>query len=256
MGGEQGGDKPGIPAARGIRGQIFVWTGIVGGALTIVNHWSNFVPLADWMNRFTQYWTSALQGFWFAIGFVLNVTIENDIALPVSLYVFILLLSIGTIINKGIRKNFIENIVILMIGSTPIGIAIWAEMAIGNSALEIISYAVLFVLSLGSTFATLNIVLEGSARAKLYTYSITWLSLNSVLLPLVYFHPGMAVNRTALMLLPAFVIGAMFAILPNRSFSKHVAFILIGAAIILGLSEVSKRAGYFRTAATSMGVPF
>jgi hypothetical protein len=30
---------------REIRGQVLVWIGIVGGALTIVNHWSNFITL-------------------------------------------------------------------------------------------------------------------------------------------------------------------------------------------------------------------
>jgi hypothetical protein len=254
MGGEQSGDRPGNSVAREIRGQILVWIGIVGGALTIVNYWSNFVILDDSISLFTQYWALMLHRVWLLIGYISNVTIEKDIALTLSLYWFLIVLSAGTIIKAGIRSNIGENTLILIIGSTPIGIAIWAESFIGNSTLELISYAVLFILSVTSTILTLNIVLEGGVSAKLYTYFITWISLNSVLLPLARSHPRIAENLTAIMLLPAFVIGAMFVILPNRSFAKRVTFILIGVAIIFGLSEVSKRAGYLRTAATSIEV--
>lgn len=252
MGGEHSGDEPGISVAREIRGQILVWIGIVGGALTIANYWSNFVILADWMGLFTQYWSLALHRVWLLIGYIFNATIEKDVALTLSLYLFLILTSAGTIIVAGVRNNIGENAIILIIGSTPIGIAIWAERFIGNSTLEVISYALLFILSVISIIATLNIVLEGSVRAKLYTYFVTWLSLNSVLWPLAKAHPRIAENPTAIMLLPAFVIGAMFVILPNRSFVKHVTLILAGVAIIFGLSEVSKRAGYLRTAATSI----
>jgi hypothetical protein len=252
MGGGQSGDRPGISVARKIRGQIFVWTGIIGGALTIASQWSQFVKLAGWMHRFAEYWRLILNKFWFVIGFPFDVTIENDVALTLSLYVFLVLLSAGTIINTGLRKNIGENVVILVIGTTPIGIAIWAEMFIGESMLDVISFGALFVLSLVSTVVTLNIVLEGSMSAKIYTYSVTWFSLNTVLPPIVKTHPVIIENFTALMLLPAFVIGAVFVILPNRLFAKHVTFILIGVALIFGLSEVSKRAGYLRTAATSL----
>ncbi len=255
MGGEQSGDKPGIAVAREIRGQIFVWIGVVGGALTIVNQWSNFVTPADWMLRFTQYWTLVLHKFWLTIGMLFNTTIEKDVALTLSLYIFLLLLSVGAIIKNGIRENIYDNIVILIIASAPIGIAIWAETFIDHSVLEVISYAILFALSLLSTFVMLNIILEGGVRAKIYTYSITWLSLNSVLLPLVKSHPGITENITALMLLPAFIIGAIFGVLPNRWFVNRVTFILIGVAIIFGLSEGSKRAGYLRTVATSIQAP-
>ena len=255
MGGERSGDKPGISVAREIRGQIFVWVGIVGGALTIVNHWSAFATPADWMLRLTQYWTLMLHKFWLMIGMLFNTTIEKDVALTLSLYIFIILLSVGTIIKNGVRDNIYDNVFILVIGSAPIGIAIWAETFIGHSALEVISYAVLFVLSLLSTIATLNIILEGGVAAKIYAYSITWISLNSVLLPLVNSHPRIAENLTALMLLPAFIISAMFVVLPNRPFVKRVTFILIGVAIIFGLSEGSKRSEYLRTAATSMAAP-
>ena len=253
MGGGQSGDQPGIPAARKIRGHIFVWTGVAGGALTIASQWGHFITLAGWMQQFAQYWTLALHGLWFVIGFPFGATIDNDVALTLSLYVFLLLLCAGTVINAGVRKNIGENAVVLIMGSAPIGIAIWAEMFISESILDMISFSALLILSLASIVITLNIVLQGSISAKILTYSVTWISLNSVLLPLVKSHPGMAENITALVLLPAFVIGTIFVILPNRLLAKRVTFILIGVAIIFGLSEVSKRAGYLRAAATSLG---
>src|SRR5271166_1030561 len=49
---------------REIRGQVFVWIGILGALLTIIGHWSNFITLADWVRYPAGRWVELLHLFW------------------------------------------------------------------------------------------------------------------------------------------------------------------------------------------------
>ncbi len=101
---EQDTDRAGISLAREIRGQIFVWVGIVGGALTIVNHWSNFLSLADWTRWLANNWGSLTHEFWSFIGNSLGIHISRSASYVLSFMSFYISLSFGAVVLSGRRR--------------------------------------------------------------------------------------------------------------------------------------------------------
>jgi hypothetical protein len=73
---KQGNGKEGISLSREIRGQIFVWFGIVGISLTIVSKWEEFVHLADAIRWVVSHWTALITRFWQSLAGIFGIQIN------------------------------------------------------------------------------------------------------------------------------------------------------------------------------------
>jgi hypothetical protein len=303
---EQGAGKPAISVAREMRGQIFVWFGIVGGALTIVNHWSNFVTLADWMHWLVEHWTFMLNTVWNWLLSLLGIKFSKELASLLSLLVFYSGLTAGTVLLSDNKKNPIPDLKALGISFlfVPIFLVIILSLAIPLNYMadyfgiadanavhfirettivyKIFSFVttVLIMSPFGAFFLILNNNEIGYRRwlavasmGILITLNFR-LILNAMLFMGQNYDQAIFVNQDyerapdfsvasvhnlssfalAMVLITLIVIGPLvFA--PIRPLVKRINFILIGVAIIFGLSEVSKQVERLHEAAPQIEAP-
>jgi hypothetical protein len=97
--GEQRTDKPDISIARQVCGQILTWFGIVGGALTLANHLSNFITLADWMHSLASDFSEITYGFWNCLAKLLGFSIPRSLSPLLSFIFFCTGITVGTKLN-------------------------------------------------------------------------------------------------------------------------------------------------------------
>jgi hypothetical protein len=90
---------------RTLRGEIFIWIGIVGGALTLVNHWSNFITLADWTHWLVGHFSALMHSFWNVIASLAGIKITVDVSKVLTFFLSYLSLTFGTVIMAGYRLN-------------------------------------------------------------------------------------------------------------------------------------------------------
>jgi hypothetical protein len=224
-----------------IRGQIFTWIGIVGGALTIVNHWSNFITLADWMRWIADHWTVALHQFWTVLGQFFQIVIDREVALALSFLSFLAFLSLGTVIKYGRRsKVAVRFIKLSLLLIAVFGIAIFIFLITGSKNGVIFAPVVW-----GGILISWYISLEGKIATRIYTvvaYVLILLSLATL---------AGAAASVAPLILP-FVLSIPLVVCHTQVLAKRFTFMLIGVAIIFGLSEVSKLVERFRTGTTTV----
>src|SRR5215471_11207203 len=97
--GQRSTDKPRIPLARELCGQIIVWIGIVGGALTLVNHWGNFITLADWMHSPASHFSEIMYSFWNSLAKLLGFSIPRSLSPLLSFNFSYIGITVGTKLN-------------------------------------------------------------------------------------------------------------------------------------------------------------
>jgi hypothetical protein len=235
-----------------IRGQLFTWFGIVGGALTIVNHWSNFITLADWMHVLVQHWAEWLHGFWNLIGSIFGIRVSRQVASGLSITGFFLFITIGTIYRYG-RKNFnlkrsdtIHKIMLYISRTLVIIIPIDAVFSIIPE-----NYDNYFI-SIG-IFCIIYLNLNGvETLYRLYGSAIYLILLFSAL-PLLkmFLYADSPISIYAEIILSICVITSLvlpIVLAPPRPLIRRITFLLIGVGLILGLSEFSKFVEQLKTA--------
>jgi hypothetical protein len=94
-----------ISLKRELRAQVLIWIGIVGGALSIVNQWSNIITLAGWVNMLVTQFSVTMHNFWSFLGLWINVTVPPEVSKLLSLILFYISLTIGTIFMAGGRRR-------------------------------------------------------------------------------------------------------------------------------------------------------
>ena len=82
-----------------IPGQMLVWFGIVGGALTVVNNWSNFITLADWTHWLVIHFSEIMYRFWNDLANLLGYSVSRGLSLLLSFIFFYICITVGTKLN-------------------------------------------------------------------------------------------------------------------------------------------------------------
>ena len=246
-----------------IRGQFLVWFGIVGGMLTIVNHWSNFITLANWARWIIEHWGNLLYRFWEIAGNLINIHISKDEALSISLAIFSLSLYFGTMIQSkysgewsdwkyagkpfsGIRHNLFIALVLMA----------YLFLSESNSATNELHWLGINVASLVVALVILLIIyIRIWLRAmlmheKIYVFSV-FIIITLIFTP--YFSAYYRAQENHVWL--KWLIWVMFTPIwfaPLRLMTKRFTFMLIGVALIFGLSEVSNQVQQLRIANTAI----
>jgi hypothetical protein len=256
MGTEQGSDKQATSLSREIRGQIFVWFGIVGISLTIVSKWEEFVHLADAIRWVISHWTALITYFWQSLAGVFGIQINASVASLLSFISFYISLMLGSILISGRRRktpaleadvNDFE--AALIYGLFALVAGPWMLLA---NMYESFRYGTPINLIWAGISAILMcaVLLEGRWYDRLFGGSlyvlISVLSLElSGLFKADTVEPAIAVVCMFTMFAPSFLV-------PSAQLRRRLSFILIGVALIFGLSEVSKLAERLHTAARSL----
>lgn len=272
MDADRGGDTASISLLREIRGQVFVWIGIVGGALTIVGDWSSFITVADWMRWLVSHFTDVMHAFWKWIGSLLHVTISKELGKSLSFIAFFSSITFGSIvIGSGVRKDNTK----IGVLATAIFVALLIPIVFINRFKEnviligldlnmnwtTVCASVLFMISTG-------VIVSGSLRQRA---AITMLMITMCVLTfnlmigveIVVMNLFVAINSglgkpfedlIEALLLSVILFTPLF-VAPTNALIKRLTFLLIGVAIIFGLSGVSKVAENLRMATTSIEAP-
>jgi hypothetical protein len=90
------------------RGPIFTWIGIVGGALSIVNFWSNFITLADWMHWLVDHFGQITHRFWSFMGALAGIKISLSLARFLTLTSSYVSIVIGSNVDSG--RQSVDNV--------------------------------------------------------------------------------------------------------------------------------------------------
>jgi hypothetical protein len=250
---DQDGGAGSISLAGEVRGQIFVWVGIVGGALTLVNHWSNFITLADWMRWIVEHWTALLHQFWTAIGQMLHVRISKDTTVALSYYAFISSITLGSLLRGGVR--IIEKKCIGRAFLYLVLLALFAyllrHIGIVLPEYDLWRYFVLFAVTTGLVNDRLMHRLYAGVVYTLAIFSISkYISTTAALTLPNDTAKSVPFNDwwlpTIITVLFMFSIIAPIVLAPTRYLIKRLTFLLIGVAIIFGLSYVSNFIQFWR----------
>jgi hypothetical protein len=248
---EEGG-TPDISFSREIRGQIFVWIGIVGGVLIIADHWVNtaywqiFITLPPWAILVVSKFAHVMYTIWHLITSRLNIELSGSAADLLSITAFYLSLAAGSalLVNQvGIFKKFMIPILIWS-GYSVLGLLLLLQ--INGSFAELLLLLVLnaglfaiFCVVVTAFFAMEGSVLEKIFDTVLYTFAsylmfdITLTATNNMFHGLISTSISNIIFLSLLWFVP-------LLIAPQKALIKRLTYLLIGVAIIFGLSEVSK----------------
>lgn len=250
-----------------LQSDVFTWFGIVGGALVIVNHWSNFVTLADWMRWLSEHWIALLHQFWSFVAALIKLSIPKEISIALSMVVFYTSLSVGTIIMEGrANSNILRVISVPFVVFGALIILYFSDQNkvvtsdiyndIITSPLDQHSFYITIFLS---NFIGALLVTEGYARYR-FTAAILCTVFAIINLKqiqeLFYFTHILPDAVTTISKWRNLYLNFLFALLiillpvilaPTRPLIKRLAYLLIGVALIFGLSELSKQVERFRT---------
>jgi hypothetical protein len=256
--------------ARLIFGQFLAWIGIVGGALIIadqwintVNHWSNFITLPRWAILAISNFAHIMYSTWHLITSRFHIDLSGSVADLLSITAFYLSLATGSALlagQVGSLKKFMSPILI-MSGYFVLGIlVVIVFLQIRSPLSELIFVWVLNagLLAVFWTVVAAFIAMEGSVLERVVDTALYCV--------VCYLMSGMVLNATSG--IPRDIISPLcFAIIflfllwfvplliaAQKALMKRLAYLLIGLAIIFGLSEVSKQVEKLRTAANPAAV--
>ena len=273
MGTEQADDKEGISLSREIRGQIFLWVGIVGGALSIVNHWSNFITLADWMRWIVEHFSAITHEFWRAAASIIGIEVPLQVARALTVTTFYLSLVGGTIIVYGLRRpmlrgHFLSGLDEGLGNGVGRYIIRFTRVALATAAILAASVSVAFWLSpmpvptafvyfirLFFPIIVYAVLFWGQRMEWLLVLLLAFLFINwpMIIDTGIVLHSANNIAFAMLAMLfylLIFTIPALAA--PTQPLTRRLAFLLLFVAIIFGLSEVSKLAERLHTAASTI----
>jgi hypothetical protein len=260
---EQVASKPDNSLLREIRGQTLVWIGILGGALTITSQWPKFITLADWLRYAAEHWSALLQHFWRYISTLLGISISQEMALGLSALVFLISLTTGSVmvdgrINANIRRAYgvLPAAAILFFFVMLIASMNHAQLEIDSTTNKCISSVftalITYMISDGNQrqrvivailFTTVSLLFFSFFGNALYVLPVPSQEELGKLGVVAHWLPAAAALVILIALIvSAFVIGFLPVIIsPANGLIKRLSFILIGVALIFGLSEVSKQ---------------
>lgn len=233
-----------------LRGQVFVFIGIVGCALTIVSHWANAVHPADWMRWIVAHWLVALQEFWDFWGSLIGTKVSLEGAKLLSLISFYVSLTLGSILS-GVRRRHTKRDIYFMMPA-----AVFWAITVGFTAIRIggipnlpatMGFFILYVL-----YVSLPIALyaEEDKSAFLFIITTALVLMNIGLFSIGFIYVINLTNGSSsgvyvlilllvssLMFL-AFIVPIIFV--PNGALIRRTAVLLLTVGAMFGLNEISK----------------
>ncbi len=254
-----------------LRYEVLTWFGIVGGALTIVNHWTNFITLADWMHWVVSHFAELTLKFWLELGALFHLEIPKGISGLLSMIAFYLSIALGSLRMAKERITLSKSTLLLLIISPLIYRQYFKFLAplihsfivsyIGIREISIISLIFKIVLSYPFMIAIMLYAAKGKTIVNIYCVALMLFIFEvfstehfKTFYTYVYEDRGghgaaneliVSYVRFCLLLLP-------IALVPTGALAKRLSYMLAGVVLIFGLSEVSKQVDKFRTAVTAV----
>jgi hypothetical protein len=250
-----------ISLPKEIRGQILVWIGIVGGALTIVyhlssiarTHWSSFVPLAGGAHWIISNFEDTLRAFWNVIRSLLHVWISESGAQLFTITIFYMLLATGSALIAGQRGSFKKIMVPVLVTSVffllgPLLVYITTgpmrELDSILIAIPLVYIVILF------NIVSLYLGIKGTVFKRI-AYTASYYTMCDFMTNFI--STGLEQNTSIFAMIFLYLFWFVpLLIAPVNALIKHITFLLIGVAIIFGFSEVSKQVERLRTAASTV----
>jgi hypothetical protein len=244
---------------RELRGQFFVWFGIVGGAMTIANNWSNFIQVADWVHWVVSHFSAIMHGFWGFLGSLIGIRVPLGLAKILSFILFYGSLTFGAVLMAGkmnpIRYNnvglkalyYITLFCILMF------LCLRFYLSYSTAAATIICIPLVPIIYIAS-----GLMPETEWRTFILIFMVIFLVRGMLYSGInIIIHENNLEKNQDIVIGVCAIIGVMviftpMLIAPHKSLNKRLAFLLIGVAIIFGLSEFSKQVEHLKAAATSV----
>ncbi len=232
------------------RGQVLVFIGIVGCALTIVSHWSNVVHPAEWMSWVVAHWLAALREFWGFLGSLIGVNVSLEGAKLLSLIGFYISLTLGSLLS-GVRRRHTKRDISFMMPA-----AVFWAITVGFTAIRIggipnlpatVGFFILYLLYVSIPMA---LYAEEDKSASLFLMTTVLVVMNIGLFSIGFIYVINVTNGSSsgvylltLLLVSslmffAFILPIIFV--PNGALIRRTAAMLLTVGAIFGLNEISK----------------
>jgi hypothetical protein len=255
---EQESSAGSISLGRQIRGQKFVWIGIVGSTLIIADFLSDFITVVDWGDWLIGNWKVYFRGFWIFIGNILGAGITEEVSRSLSLLFFVSSVTLYTSRQPKMVKEVREysNKFIQAYGFVLFVLCwsvLWFVLEIGaaDAGYHTQGYGKHIFISV--VVLVYSLVYKKSPVLRTYLCLVYFLFLSIILRPWMNDPSLDNINELFLSIALAFLFfGPMFIEGNTRFLTVRLTFIVVGVAIIFGLSEVSKQVERLRGAAATV----
>jgi hypothetical protein len=248
-------DRVSASLARNLLGEMLVWIGIVGAALTIIARWSTFVVVAGWFQEPILLWTEWLHSLWNALLFWVQAGVSREVSSFLSLLLFYLILALGLnpwSQNRSKAFSFVGTIAIAQLSSLPITLLLFYQVLryhIGfpNNAAALWLWA--------GTGVLLSAAIADGSLVSRAIFALLLLSFLTVILYLFDPHfafmidsaglppGGGALVRLLFYYMLPIVLTLPIAFARTDDLIRPIALLLFGVIVIFGVSEVSRGLG-------------
>jgi hypothetical protein len=230
-----------------LRDQILIWFGIVGGAITLISHQTEFFKLAGFARRLVDNFSAITHQFWSIIASYVHVTIPPDLSPLLTFLTFYASLTIGTILSAGGTRRLRPQRINMYAGIIIVALSIAFALALYSFTTTnglTIAGAALGLLVASSIPAVFRMNTPGDSIAILLIFVVFIIGERLVLsvmttvfqvVPEIYRRPATVFTGVILLYLPLLLV-------TPQALIKKLTFMLIGVALIFGLSELSKLA--------------
>lgn len=250
-----------------LRYGVLTWFGIVGGALTIVNHWTNFITLSDWAHWLVGHFSLLMHQFWEQVGAIFRIRISKETSSWLTLLLFYFSMSYSSLLSVPNRLEFLQAIrgfwtylLTIIIVSIMISCMFAYHMstlwqAATTLAIIVLSFELLFNVYLRERQIILRKAEVGFATESLNVFLT--LAIYSLLLAIIYplFRSAFDsdAGESVFYCFPIVLLVVMpLLMVPPTTLRKRAVTIFLMLSFIIGLSEVSKQVEKFRTTATTV----
>jgi hypothetical protein len=248
----------GVSIARKMRGQIFLWIGIIGGSLTIADFLSDFITVADWGDWLVGNWRVYFRGFWTFISNNLDAGITEEISRSLSLLFFVLAVTLSTShqIRNGKETRKYSDKIIQVFGLVLFVLCwslLWFVLEIGSAEAGYHTQGYGKYVFISIVVLVYSLAYDQSLALRMYLCFIYFVLLSIILRPWMNIASLKDVKDLFLSIVLVFLFfGPMYIEGNTKALTIRLTLIVAGVAIIFGVSEVSSQVDVLRRAATTV----
>ncbi|MBT3069622.1 toll/interleukin-1 receptor domain-containing protein [Rhodomicrobium sp. Az07] len=258
--------KPPSPAGIGkvVRYEALMWFGIIGSVLTLVGHWQNFIKLAHWVRIAVDNFNELVYLSFAAMFSFIGIVIDRDTSYALSFFLFMSSIAIGCGFRCGFYFSsslgffralfiFYKAIIFSVVIASPILIP-WSIMR-NVFHVDIINYIPHSYFSINLALPEIPLQLFGIAILFIFIFHMIYgrfvfrvygAMVYTIILVLIgdkYFYFSIKISQlgeNASVFLTTLTTFMPLLIVRSVDVIRRMTYILIGLAIAIGLSELSK----------------
>jgi hypothetical protein len=242
-----------------VKYQVLMWIGIVGTSLTLFSNLKGILDLADWARELVDHWHSWTQMFWGGLFSLLKIKLPRELVPIISFTTFTVVLVVGVnlygrtvrsavklqhspsvarkvrILGGGVLLVLVEPVIIIL----PVFIILQGILAFVSHSVKVAIVVVMLIVLVGIPAGYLVYFSKERSLAGVNSLLFIIMTFWLLYLPLQTLESDYYLVLGVLLLFPICWM-AVILFSPLQQLTKRLGFVVLGVAILIGLSEISK----------------